>query len=79
MSNGADRTDEVTAHGTVCLFRPGTRPLPTPLGTFQIIWKVTGTEFISPWPPGSAFYRTPVHVNFAMLYLDGGFFPHDAT
>lgn len=57
----------------------GRPELPTPTGTFQIIWKVTDTEFISPWPAGSEFYYTPVHVNYAMLFLDGGFFLHDAT
>ncbi|HEY7833220.1 MAG TPA: L,D-transpeptidase [Ktedonobacterales bacterium] len=57
----------------------GRPELPTPQGTFQIGWKVTDIEFISPWPPGSPFYYSPVHVNYAMLFLDGGFFLHDAT
>ena len=57
----------------------GRPELPTPTGAFRIIWKVTDTEFISPWPAGSPFYYTPVHVNYAMLFLDGGFYLHDAT
>ena len=57
----------------------GRPELPTPTGTFQVIWKVTDTEFISPWPVGSIYYYSPVHVNYAMLFLDGGFFLHDAT
>lgn len=69
--------DQQLAYATVVT--TGRPELPTPTGTFQIIWKVTDTEFISPWPPGSEFYYTPVHVNYAMLFLDGGFFLHDAT
>ena len=56
----------------------GQPALPTPTGTFRISQKITNTWFISPWPYGSPFYYTPVHVDVAMLFRSGGFFIHDA-
>ncbi len=56
----------------------GMPQLPTPRGLFDVMWKVTDTMFYSPWPPGSPYYYTPVHVNYALLFRSGGFFLHDA-
>jgi hypothetical protein len=56
----------------------GRPELPTPTGIYPMLWMVTGIWFTSPWPPGSPYYYTPVFVNYAMLFKDGGFFVHDA-
>lgn len=56
----------------------GRPELPTPTGIFDIYQKVENTMFYSPWPPGSPFYYSPEHVNYAMLFLTGGFYLHDA-
>lgn len=56
----------------------GRPELPTPVGTFSIYNKVYDTEFISPWPPGSPYYYSPEHVNYAMEFLTGGYYIHDA-
>jgi hypothetical protein len=56
----------------------GRPQLPTPTGVFSITQKVTDTTFISPWGPGSPYYYSPEHVNYAMLFLTGGYFIHDA-
>jgi hypothetical protein len=56
----------------------GRPELPTPTGIFDIYQKVEDTMFYSPWPPGSPYYYTPEHVNYAMLFLTGGFYLHDA-
>lgn len=56
----------------------GRPELPTPLGIFSITQKIANTTFYSPWPLGSPYYYPPEHVNYAMLFLTGGFFIHDA-
>lgn len=56
----------------------GMPQLPTPRGWFNVMWKVTDTMFYSPWPVGSPYYYSPVHVNYALLFRSGGFFLHDA-
>jgi lipoprotein-anchoring transpeptidase ErfK/SrfK len=56
----------------------GMPQLPTPTGVFNVYWKVEDTTFISPWPQGSPFYYSPEHVNYALLFRDGGFYLHDA-
>lgn len=56
----------------------GMPDLPTPTGTFSVYWKVEDTTFISPWPQGSPYYYSPEHVNYALLFRDGGFYLHDA-
>lgn len=60
------------------LVTTGMPALATPTGTFSIYYKVSDTEFISPWPPGSPYYYSPEHVNYAMEWLSGGYFIHDA-
>lgn len=56
----------------------GRPELPTPMGIFNIYQKAADTMFYSPWPPGSPYYYSPEHVNYAMLFLKGGFYVHDA-
>jgi lipoprotein-anchoring transpeptidase ErfK/SrfK len=68
-------------HGTLMLASPittGMPQLPTPTGTYSVFWKVEDTEFISPWPPGSPYYYSPEHVNYALEFKAGSFFLHDA-
>ena len=56
----------------------GMPQLPTPDGTFHVRWHEQNIMFYSPWPPGSPYYYSPVHVNYAMYFLDYGFYIHDA-
>jgi lipoprotein-anchoring transpeptidase ErfK/SrfK len=60
------------------LVTTGMPQLPTPRGTFHIFLKETNVMFYSPWPPGSPYYYTPEHINYAMEFLGGGFYIHDA-
>ena len=57
----------------------GQPALPTPAGTFTIMQKISDTTFYSPWPQDSPYYYTPEHINYAMLFADGGYFLHDAS
>ncbi len=57
----------------------GMPQLPTPTGTYHIMMKESNVEFYSPWPYGSPFYYSPEHVDFAMLFRDGGFYLHSAA
>lgn len=34
--------------------------------------------FSSPWPEGSPNWYAPTHINYALLFRDGGFYLHDA-
>lgn len=56
----------------------GRPELPTVTGTFSVMGKFAPIEFTSPWPPGSPFWYAPTHINFALLFADGGYFLHDA-
>ena len=47
-------------------------------GIFYVHYKETNVTFISPWPPGSPYYYSPEHINYAMYYADIGYFIHDA-
>jgi lipoprotein-anchoring transpeptidase ErfK/SrfK len=55
--------------------RPG---FPTLTGSFNVFYKSSPFEFISPWPLGSPGYYLPTWVDYAMEYEVGGFFLHDA-
>ena len=61
------------------LVTTGMPELPTPTGTFSISEKLTDVTFYSPWPQGSPYYYSPEHINYAMLFLTGGYFLHDAS
>ena len=56
----------------------GMPELPTPDGTYQVEWKETNVTFYSPWPPGSPYYYSPEHINYAMYFADDGYYIHDA-
>ncbi len=67
--------------GRLVMASPVTTGMPylrTPQGSFAVRYKVENTWFYSPWPPGSPWYYTPEHVNFALYFRDLGFFIHDA-
>lgn len=57
----------------------GRPELATPTGTFTVLDKVQDVMFTSPWPQGSPHYYEPTHVNYGLLFKEGGFFLHDAT
>jgi L,D-transpeptidase catalytic domain len=55
--------------------RPGLR---TPTGTFHIYAKYSPITLISQWPQSSPYYYSPENAQYAMEFLRGGFFIHDA-
>ena len=61
------------------LVQTGRGSLPTPLGTFHVFAKLSPTTFKSPWPEGSPNWYPPTYINYALEFLPGGFFLHDAT
>ena len=68
-------------NGTLLFDTPvttGMPQLPTPDGTYQVQWKETNVTFYSPWPPGSPYYYSPEHINYAMYFAYNGYFIHDA-
>jgi hypothetical protein len=60
------------------LVTTGNPALPTPTGHFAIFAKFHPFTFISPWPPGSPYYYPPSPVNYAMEFISGGYYIHDA-
>lgn len=56
----------------------GEPELATPRGTFHVLTKSRDLMFTSSWPPGSRFYYTPEHVNYALYFRATGFYIHDA-
>jgi hypothetical protein len=56
----------------------GRPALPTPPGDYHIFYKASPYEMISPWPPGSPYYYPPSWMSYAMEFLQGGYFLHDA-
>jgi len=69
------------AQGTLVFNTPvttGQPSLPTPAGTYTVFAKYSPTTFSSPWPKGSPNWYPPVHINYALAFLGGGYFIHDA-
>lgn len=67
--------------GTLVTAMPITSGQPylwTPQGIYHVQYKVRDTTFYSPWPPGSPWYYSPEHVNYALFFRDKGYFIHDA-
>ena len=60
------------------LVTAGRPELPTVPGLWRPLWRLTNTEFHSPYPPGSPYYYEPTKINFAILYHLGGYFLHDS-
>ncbi|MGZ3667377.1 MAG: L,D-transpeptidase [Ktedonobacterales bacterium] len=56
----------------------GMPALPTPDGTFYVHFHAANVTFISPWPVGSPYYYSPEHINYALYFLDDGYYIHDA-
>jgi lipoprotein-anchoring transpeptidase ErfK/SrfK len=56
----------------------GNPALPTPVGHYTIFAKFHPFEFVSPWPVGSPYYYPPSWVSYAMEFIQGGYFIHDA-
>jgi lipoprotein-anchoring transpeptidase ErfK/SrfK len=56
----------------------GDSALPTPTGRFTIFAKYSPFTFISPWPPGSPYWYPPSPVSWAMEFIQGGYYIHDA-
>ncbi len=55
--------------------RPG---LETPTGTFHVFAKLSPTTFYSPWAYGSPNWYPPTYINYALEFLEGGYFLHDS-
>ena len=60
------------------LVTAGRPELPAVPGLWRPLWRLTNTEFHSPYPPGSPYYYEPTKINFAIMYHDGGYFLHDS-
>lgn len=56
----------------------GRPDLDTPLGSFEVLDKVSPKQMKSPWPKGHKYYYDPAWVKYAILFEWGGFFIHDA-
>jgi len=56
----------------------GRPELPTPAGHYAIFAKYSPYEFISPWPYGSPYWYPSAWTNWAMEFIQGGYFLHDA-
>jgi hypothetical protein len=56
----------------------GNPALPTPAGHYTIFARYHPFEFVSPWPPGSPYWYPPSWVSYAMEFIGGGYFLHDA-
>lgn len=56
----------------------GMPELPTPDGNFYVHYHQSDITFISPWPVGSPYYYSPEHINYALYFLDNGYYIHDA-
>ena len=56
----------------------GRPELPTPPGTYHILTRQTPFLFISPWPTSSPYWYASAWVSYAMLFIEGGYYLHDA-
>jgi lipoprotein-anchoring transpeptidase ErfK/SrfK len=56
----------------------GRPELPTPRGRFSVLTKGRNLTFTSPWPRGSPYWYYPTHINYALKFLSGGYYLHDA-
>ena len=56
----------------------GRPELPTPPGDYHIFARYSPYQMISPWPYGSPFWYPSAWVQYAMEFLEGGYFLHDA-
>ena len=56
----------------------GRPALPTPPGVYHVFARYSPYKMISPWPYGSPFWYPPSWTNWAMEFIGGGYFIHDA-
>jgi lipoprotein-anchoring transpeptidase ErfK/SrfK len=56
----------------------GRPALPTPAGDYAIFAKFSPYKFVSPWPRSSPYYYPSAWVSYAMEFIRGGYFLHDA-
>jgi lipoprotein-anchoring transpeptidase ErfK/SrfK len=56
----------------------GRPQLPTPPGVYRIFHKYSPYKFISPWPYSSPYWYPSAWTSFAMEFIAGGYFIHDA-
>ena len=56
----------------------GRPQLPTPPGVYHIFARYSPYEMISPWAYGSPWWYPPSWTNWAMEFIRGGYFIHDA-
>jgi lipoprotein-anchoring transpeptidase ErfK/SrfK len=56
----------------------GRPQLPTPPGVYRIFARYSPYKMISPWPYGSPWWYPPSWTNWAMEFIGGGYFIHDA-
>jgi len=60
------------------LVATGRPQLPTPPGVYHIFARYSPYKFISPWPYGSPWWYPSSWTSFAMEFIGGGYFIHDA-
>ncbi|HLJ69420.1 MAG TPA: L,D-transpeptidase family protein, partial [Chloroflexota bacterium] len=51
---------------------------PTPAGHYAIFARYSPFQFVSPWPPGHPFWYASAWSSYAMEFIAGGYFIHDA-
>lgn len=56
----------------------GRPALNTPVGVFQVQYKMAHVALYSPWPRSSPFYFAPESINYALHFRAGGFYIQDA-
>ncbi len=60
------------------LVTTGNTNLPTPVGTFHVLFAKHPFTFHSPWPKTSPYWYPDSLTNFALYFKDSGYFIHDA-
>ena len=56
----------------------GRPELATLLGTYHVFHKASPYRMVSEWPYGSPYWYAPVSMDYAMEFIQGGYFIHDA-
>ncbi|HCI80558.1 MAG TPA: L,D-transpeptidase [Ktedonobacter sp.] len=56
----------------------GREELPSVPGVWPVLARLSPTEFKSPDPQSSPYWYPPTHINYAIMYHDGGYFVHDS-
>jgi hypothetical protein len=61
------------------LVTTGNRALtPTPAGHYSVFARYSPYQFVSPWPPGHPYWYESAWSTYAMEFIAGGYFIHDA-